>query len=324
MVRHLFLVNPKAGVRSCAQAMIENIRRACSENPDCKDECFDIVLTQEKGDATRLAKKACMDNPGYTRIYACGGDGTLHEVINGVVGESEVAVCPIPIGSGNDFIRYFDTVSKEAFLDLPAALRGQEIVCDVLRCGDVYSLNNISLGLDAITAKRQSKVKKLPLISGSAAYKLALGYSFFTSMKNPVRFVVDGKELVIGQGDVTLAVFGNGKWYGGGFKATPLASIQDGWMDFCTVPTISRLEFLKYVGDYQKGEHLKTMPKVYYTKCKKIQILADKPVDLQADGEAFCQTNPEIEVVPAAVRLVLPDCKGAETWLGEMVCQQKI
>ncbi len=309
MIRHLFILNPKAGVKSPVERVTEEIRRAFILNTDREGERYDIVLTERKGHATELAARACEENPGFTRIYACGGDGTLHEVVNGVTGKENVAVCPVPVGSGNDFIRYFDDLKKEDFLDLSALIRGEELSCDLLRCGDIYSLNSISAGLDAYTAMRQQKVKKVPFVSGGAAYKLALGYSFFSSMKNPIRFELDGKEIPIGDGFVSLAVVGNGRWYGGGFKATPNAEINDGFIDFLAVPTISRLEFLKYVGDYKKGDHLKTMPRLYYTKCKKVKMLSPEPICLQADGENFYAKDPEIEILPGAIRLILPKKK---------------
>lgn len=309
MIRHLFIVNPKAGVKSPVEETTERIRQAFILNTDRKDEVYDIVLTEKRGSASQLARQACRENPGFTRIYACGGDGTLHEVVQGVVGEKNVAVCPVPVGSGNDFVRYFDSIPKEKFLDLSACIRGKMIDCDVLRCDNFYSLNNMSVGLDAIAARRQSKVKKVPLINGPAAYKLALGYSFMSSMKTPVSFEIDGEKVEIGAGYVTLAVMGNGRWYGGGFKATPTAEINDGLIDFLTVPALSRMEFLKYVGDYQRGDHLKTMPMLYYRKCKKIKLLSAKPICLQADGEIFERENPEIEILPGAIKLILPDEK---------------
>ena len=149
-------------------------------------------------------------------------------------------------------------------------------------------------------------MKKLPLVSGGAASKLALGYSFLSSMKNPIRFQLDGVDLDLGCENVTLAVLGNGKYYGGGFKATPLAEFSDGLMDFLTVRTISHLEFLKYVGDYKAGRHLETMPYIHYQKCKKVRMFSENPIILQADGEIFEKKDPEIEIIPHAVQLVIP------------------
>ena len=126
-------------------------------------------------------------------------------------------------------------------------------------------------------------------------------------MKNKIRFEVDGATFDAGSDYVTLGVVGNGRWYGGGFKATPYAEIGDGLIDFVTVRTISRLEFLKYVGIYKRGEHIEKMPFLKFVRCKRIKMLADKPLTLQLDGEIYIAKNPEIEVIPAATRIILPE-----------------
>ena len=112
--------------------------------------------------------------------------------------------------------------------------------------------------------------------------------------------------VTVGVGNVTLAVVGNGRFYGGGFKATPLADISDGLMDFVTIPTISRLEFLRYVSDYKNGRHLQTIPQVVYKKCRKLKMISPEPITLQADGEIHVRENPTIEILTDAVNLVIP------------------
>ena len=307
MIRHLFILNPQAGGKNPVEKATESIKRAFILNTDRQNEIYDIVLTKCKRDATQIAKRAVEENPGFTRIYACGGDGTLHEVINGIVGAKDVAVCPVPVGSGNDFIRYFDNIPKEKFLDISSCLKGKVHPCDVLRCGDIYSLNNISAGLDAMTAKRQQKVKRLPMVNAEAAYTMALGYSFFFSMKTPLRFEIDGEELLLPKGCATIAVISNGKFYGGGYKATPLASIDDGLIDFITLPTINRMQFLQYVPLYKKGLHIGKIPELVYRRCKKIKLISTEPLYMQADGEVFQAKDPEIEICHHAVNLILPE-----------------
>ena len=241
------------------------------------------------------------------RVYACGGDGTLNEVVCGAAEKENVSVCPVPLGSGNDFIKYFEDIPREDFLDLGACVRGDTVSCDLLKVEGHYCLNIASVGLDAVTAARQKKVKKIPLISGPFAYKIALFYSFLSAMKNPIRLEVDGKEENVGNGNVTIAAAGNGRFYGGGFKATPTANISDGYIDFIAIPTISRLKFLKYVGDYQKGLHMESMKDIlFYRRCKKIRMLFPKPLVVQADGEIFELKDPEIEILPGALNLILP------------------
>ena len=295
MTRHLFIINPQAGGKNPVEKAVQSIKQAFILNTD-KEENFDIVLTKKKGDATEIARRAAEDKSVFTRIYACGGDGTLHEVVNGIVGAENVAVCPVPVGSGNDFIRYFDSIPKEKFLDIPSCLRG-----DIHPC-----LNSISAGMDAETARRQQKVKRLPLINAEAAYTVSLGYSFFFSMKTPLSFEVDGDEILLPGGNATIAVMSNGKFYGGGYKATPDAAIDDGWIDFISIPSINRLEFLQYVPLYKKGEHIGKIPQLIYRRCKKIKLNSPQTLCMQADGEIFEAVNPEIEICPKAIGLILP------------------
>lgn len=306
MIRHLFILNPEAGIRNPVAEATKRIKEAFILNTDRKDEKYQIVLTKKKGDATEIVKKACRESGDFVRIYACGGDGTLHEAVNGMAGAENASLCPIPVGSGNDFVRAFTSIPKESFLDVSTMIKAEPVPCDLLRCGDFYALNNISAGLDAIACKLQKKVKKSAIISGEAAYKVALGYAFLSSMKNPITFEIDGEPLSLGDGNVTMAVLGNGKFYGGGFMATPLAEISDGFMDFVSIPAISRAKFLKYVGDYKAGKHLKTIPEVYFRKCRKIKLISPEPITLQADGELYARENPEIELIPSAIRLVVP------------------
>ena len=149
-------------------------------------------------------------------------------------------------------------------------------------------------------------MKRIPLVSGGAAYKLALGTAFITSMKSKISFETENGPFDAGDEYVVLGVVGNGRWYGGGFKATPYADISDGLMDLVTVRRVSRLTFLKYVGIYKRGEHIESMPYVRYTRCKKLRVTADKPIIIQIDGEILEIKNPEIELVPAAIKLILP------------------
>ncbi len=304
ITKHLFIINPVAGKTNSFDSLSRKIHEAVA-SLDPETNLFEIKTTAAKGDAG-LFTKAAADDADEVRIYACGGDGTINEVVSAAVGLSNVSVCPVPVGSGNDFVRCFDGYEKEDFLDISACIRGDTIPCDVMRAGEFYSVNIISVGLDAVAGMRQKKFKRIPGVSGGMAYKIALGLSFMTAMKNKISFEIDGVPFDAGSEYITIGVAGNGKWYGGGFKATPYADISDGLMDFVTVRTISRLEFLKYVSIYKRGEHIEKMPFVKYIRCKKIKMISDKPLTLQFDGEIHTMENPEIEIIPAATRIILP------------------
>lgn len=305
IIKHLFIINPAAGKESSVEKLTLEIKNTFS-NISPEEHTYEIVTTKGKGDATEITRHAA-ETGEDVRIYACGGDGTLNEVVNGAALHTNVSVCVIPVGSGNDFVRSFDGISKEAFLNIEACVNGKVIPCDLMRVGDKYSVNVISVGLDAVTGKRHGSFKRLPFVSGGAAYKLALGTSFITSMKTKIAFDVDGEPFDPGDEYVALAVFGNGRWYGGGFKAAPYAEIGDGLIDFVTVKRISRPVFLRYVGMYKRGEHIEGMPYVRYKRCKKVSLFAEKPITIQLDGEAFDIMNPTVELVPNALNLILPE-----------------
>jgi len=301
-VKHLFIINPAAGKKSSAEKLTEDIKKYFDAHPE---ENYEIRLTEKKGDATEFVREAA-DFDGDVRIYACGGDGTFNETVNGAVGHGNVALCPIPVGSGNDFVRTFENIPAEKFLDIASCVAGDVIPCDVMRVGNVYGVNLISVGLDAVTCKRQGTMKRIPLVPAGAAYKLALGTAFITSMHSKIAFETEDGPFDAGDERVVLGVVGNGRWYGGGFKATPYADISDGLMDLVTVKKVSRLTFLRYVGIYKRGEHIESMPYVRYTRCKKLRIIADTAIPMQIDGEAFEIKNPEIELIPSALKLILP------------------
>lgn len=301
-IKHLFIINPSAGKKNGAEKLIRDINSYFDRHPD---EKYEIKLTEKKGDAKSFAKLAAKDG-GEVRVYACGGDGTFHEAVNGAVGFENVSVCPVPLGSGNDFIRTFEDIPRERFLDIAACVTAGTVPCDLMRVGDVYGVNLISVGLDAVTCKRQGYVKRLPFVSGGTAYKLALASAFITSMKSEISFEADGELFDTGDRFVALGVIGNGRWYGGGFKAAPYGDISDGLLELVTVRSISRFTFLRYVGMYKRGEHIEGMPYVRYTRCRKVRITAKKPVPIQIDGESFEMANPEIELIPNALKLILP------------------
>lgn len=304
---NLFIINPAAGKRDQTAELTESIKKLFARDPFLKHEPHEIAVTRGVGDATVITGLAAEEHPEGVRVYACGGDGTLNEVVCAAAEKENVAVCPVPVGSGNDFIKYFEDIPRESFLDLGACIRGKTVLCDLLKVAGHFCLNIASVGLDAVTAARQQKVKKIPLVSGSFAYKIALFYSFLSNMKNPIRLVVDGREEDVGGGNLAIAAAGNGRFYGGGFKATPTANVSDGYIDFIAIPTVSRVKFLKYVGDYQKGLHMESMKDfLFYRRCKTVQMLSPKPLVVQADGEIFRLKDPRIEIVPCALRLILP------------------
>ena len=165
-MKHLFIINPAAGSRD----QTESYRKKIIESCEARDLDYTIAVSAAPGNCAALAKQAAQTGEDY-RIYACGGDGTLNEVVSGVAGFDNVAVTAYVGGSGNDFVRLFS--EPEAFRDLDRLLDAEETAFDLIRCNDDYSLNICSVGLDARIGTDVSHYKRLPLLSGFRAYAVS-------------------------------------------------------------------------------------------------------------------------------------------------------
>lgn len=297
-MRHAFILNPKAGKFDCTPALRREIEALFAD----RDEPCELTVTQYAGHAEQLARRYAADGV-ETTLYACGGDGTLGEVAQALPGNPQLILAPVPTGTGNDFVRSLAFGGKARFTP-SALLGGQAVPLDLLMAGDRVCLNIASVGLDAAIARNMVNFKRLPLIRGETAYLLSLIYCFFTRMRYRYQFEVDGVPQP--EGDILFAVAANGRYYGGGFMAAPLADWQDGLIDFIRIPALSRMRILPMIGSYKRGEHLQKYDFVEWIQCRRLRILSDKPVALNRDGEIAPASDPVIEILPAAARLLLP------------------
>lgn len=307
-MKHLFIINPIAGHKDRSAQMRRNVESLILTDP------YGIAVTDGVGAATRIASEFIAANEGEDdlRIYACGGDGTLTETAEGVFKSGgKAAVGVVPIGSGNDFVKSLG-VPVNTFRDLRAQTRGTVTEIDLLSVSDKdglarTALNIISAGFDAAVAKGQDKFKRLPLVSGSAAYNLSLVQCLFTKRKHRFRMNMDGVPFDSGDDPNLFAIAANGSYYGGGYRAAPYADLSDGLMDFIRIRTVSVMKFLGLVGKFRKGMHVDTMKDVTtFNRCKSIQLFSDDPIDINIDGEIVPMRDPVISVLPKALRIIVP------------------
>lgn len=301
-MEHLFIINPAAGKADRSKELIEKIKSVKTEDK------VTIKITEGPGAATEIVKKHLSEADDFVRVYACGGDGTANEVLRGVIGFDNCALGVVPMGSGNDFVRSFEDNTKSDFVDMQAMMMGEDTAIDVMECQGRYSMNNMSVGFDAAVAKNVDKFKRLPLVSGSLAYKISIVYCLFTKRKHKYRMIADGKEYVSSEVKTLLAVAGNGKYYGGGIKATPLAEFNDGKIEFMHIKTISAVRFIFLINTYIKGEHIDNprFPFVKHTKCESITFESDQNIDIGFDGEILSLKNPTVRIIPSAIRVIVP------------------
>ncbi len=308
MTRHLFILNPVAGTKDRTGKL-----KAVIEKLGITDK-YDIFVTDSKGSAENETERYLREYPDcFTRIYSCGGDGTLAEVANGIYrsGSNNCAIAIVPVGSGNDFIKSLD-IPAENFRSLRKLLNGDIIDTDLLVARDDdnnerVSLNIISAGFDAAVTDNQDKYKRLPLVSGSMAYNVALVKCLFTDTKNYFTLMVDGEPFGDGNGPYLFAIAANGRYYGGGYNASPYSELSDGLLEFISIDTISRLRFITLVGKYRAGRHIDELKDICsYTRCKSMQFISESPIGLNVDGDIFPMKNPLVEIVPKRIKLILP------------------
>lgn len=244
-MRHVLIVNPAAGRKNSAAALEESVAAAFP------DGNYQILYTTAAGDAAKLARQA-MASGEPVRLYACGGDGTLNEVVNAAAGKSWAAVTNVPLGTGNDFLRIFGKEGKARFFDLAALRDGPQAAFDLIDCNGLLGINTVCVGVDARVAADVHRFKRLPLVGKKLAYILSLIATVLKGLTRPM--TVDMGPLHQ-EGATTLLCVCNGQYYGGGFRPVPEAAPDDGVLDMLLVGDLNLLEFASFVGKYAVGRY---------------------------------------------------------------------
>ncbi len=297
-----FIINSAAGKSAGMQQLAVSLRNVSAD--------FKIYRTKAHLDATRFIRKYCTEHPDEKiRFYACGGDGTLKEVINGAVGFKNAEVACYPCGSGNDFVKYYG--GRERFLDIEELINAPAVPIDLIKTGDVYSVNVVNCGFDTYACKTMNEIKKKPLIGGKNAYYSGVIKSFVSAMRTEAMVYADG-ELLNEDGELLLCTIANGSHYGGSFKCAPRAENDDGLMELCLVKPISRAKFITLIGSYEKGNHLED-PRfsqyIMYRRCKRVDIVGGEDFAVTIDGELVMGKEFTCEIIPSAVNFVVPELK---------------
>ena len=243
-MKHLFIINPAAGKPDSTEALLERIKKLELD--------AELAMTAGPGDAQKLAARA-VERGEPVRIYACGGDGTLNEVVNAAAGFDHAAVTNVPKGTGNDFLKIFGPRYRTLFSDLPALARGPQASFDLMDCNGRLGIDVVCAGVDARIAASVDRYKALPLVSGVGAYLLSLVDNvLFRGICRPMRVRMGALEL---RGETAIVCICNGRHYGGGFMPVGDAMPDDGVLDMLVVPRVSRFTFFRLVGQYAKGRY---------------------------------------------------------------------
>ncbi|MDI6850809.1 MAG: diacylglycerol kinase family lipid kinase [bacterium] len=292
------IVNPRAG-RGKAFSELPNVEKFVKkfEIP------YEVFITSGPGDATKLSEEI-KGSGKFEKILILGGDGTVNEVIQALVG-SEIPILPLPLGTGNDFVKFFyprqkyDTVLERHLLsDRTARIDVGFLESENLKR---YFINGMGIGFDSEVL---NNMKKIRLLKGDFLYTSAVLLTFLQFKGTNLEVSLDNGEISFA-GKFLLFNVGNGQYLGGGFRLFPEASLRDGKLDISIIGSLRPMRFFTNFYKAFKGKHI-TLPEVTYIKSEIITVKSNVPFNLQLDGElAQNLTSIKVSVRPATLKVVV-------------------
>ncbi len=287
-MKTIWIVNPTSG-RGRGRAVAETLRARIAE----RGLGGEILMSTRAGEAIEHARRA----PDGSRVIAVGGDGTAHEVVNGIAGSRKVFGL-VPIGSGNDLSRALEIPTTiDGALDVIA--RGRTARIDLGRFGERRFVNSLGLGFEAQVTIESRSIRRL---RGFAIYLAALAKAM-RRLRNPeMRIITDDAEF---NGRRLLVCVGNGPRVGGGFLLTPDAKPDDGLFDVCLVAAMGHLALLRTLPRSLNGSHV-GHPAVTMLRTRRLVIESPDGFPFHADGEVVEERchRLEIEIEPLALEVL--------------------
>lgn len=268
----------------------------------------DWTGTVYPGHAEDLARQAAED--GYEVVISVGGDGTTHEVINGLMQvpvESRPRLGIVPVGTGNDFASNVGMQTEPAkamrqvftgepkFIDIAQIQSGTRIE---------YWDNTLGIGFDA---KATIHSRTVPVLSGFPVYLIAAIRAIMLD-HDPAMILFESDQETW-EDENLLIVLCNGPREGGGFHVAPDAVVDDGWLDYAAITSVSRPMMFRLIPEVLKGTHGR-FPQVRINKFRELKITSDRPLVIHTDGEIFAGFGTDVreisvKVLPSALEVII-------------------
>ncbi len=295
---NVFIINPVAGK---GESLLVEAR--IKEALNGTDLLYHIYQTTAPRDGERYVRTYAKENQRKEILFiACGGDGTLNEVVNGAAGFEKVYVTHYPCGSGNDFIKSLG-VESSYYKDILSLLAGDAREINLIECSGRYALNICSVGLDARIAADVTSVRKIPWVSGSGAYMVSMMINLFKKINQKYDLIINGENL---DGTYVIVVAANGSYYGGSFNPVPEADPSDGVLDFLLIRKLSRFVVARAVGAYKKGRYRDLMK--YFTKLEgsTLFLKSKNTLPVNIDGEIMKTDTVDIKMSSQKLQFLIP------------------
>ena len=279
-MKHIFIINPHAGKRdqtSRIYEMADHLREAHGLTCAC-------MLTDRPGGAADMARKLA-ETGEELRLYACGGDGTISEVANGIAGFSNAAMTAIPTGTGNDFLKNFGP-DMEKFQDAENLWAGEVFPLDLIACNGRLCLTIACNGIDARIADSVHQYGNSPLLHGRNSYLASVAVNFlFKPIGRHWKVWLDDEAL---EDDFALVSMCNGRSYGGGSMPVPEARMNDGVLHTVLIKNIPKATFARLFAPYSAGEYRKLPQElIRVSTARQVRIQAEEDIVTCLDGECF-------------------------------------
>jgi YegS/Rv2252/BmrU family lipid kinase len=311
-MKHIFILNPAAGkgdaIKKCLPAVMTAVKSA--------DLDYALHRTAGPREAEFYVRERCAEAPSeQLRFYACGGDGTANEVMNGIYGFPNAEMTVLPVGTGNDLVRSFASVRD--FYDIERLIAGVAVRMDAISYAfydegtgadrSKFAANMCNIGFDSEAVAWAGLLKTYPLVGGVAAYFGGVGIALINKKALHLHLVFDdGEEL---RERALLMAIANGAYCGGGFRGVPNADPRDGILDVFIAKDMTRRTFLSLLLKYREGKHL-TDPRakdmMLCKRCKGLRVSSLDPMHLAVDGEVFRTRSVSFRIVPNAIRFAVP------------------
>ena len=313
-MRYAFVVNPASGKEGHDKGVIKAIDTLISTHGD---EDIGLYYTDAAQGALGLSAELAEDAMSAEEdivIFACGGDGTAHEVVNGIYRYENAILGLVPIGSGNDLCRALSKGKRKYkdYRDLDKQMKGHPHKIDVIRIRwkedeeerSTLAINGVNIGFDGNTAIRAAELNDRTPLSGSLAYLAAVFGTLVKKDGQSLYITADGEELY--NGDLLLATMGNGNYCGGGIESCPRASLDDGLIELMAIRDLPRLSFIAKFPKFKAGRlfEIKDADKIVcYRQAREITVKplkADK-MKFVIDGEIYNTSEIRAEIQPKSI-----------------------
>jgi len=286
-----FIVNPTAARGKCARIALrlEGMCRAAGLD-------FDLSYTTAPKEAVAIADKACGT---FENIIAVGGDGTIHEVVNGLIGKSH-RFGIVPVGSGNDFVKAMG-IPLQLNAAFDTLLSGRTRAVDVGSADSVFFPNGLGIGFDAWVVRESQMVKRL---RGNAIYLYSVLRTIYKYRPPEIRIKFNS---TVREEKLFMITVGNGISLGGGFKLTPFAIMDDGLLDLTIIRDLSKPEIYKNLLGVYTGKHTR-MPQVSIDRTTNMQVESETGFAVHLDGELMSleKKSLDISIIPKALEVIVP------------------